>query len=272
MKISIITVTYNSARTIKDTVLSVRNQSYNEVEHIIIDGKSTDNTLNIAGNYGHTGPLVSEADEGIYDAMNKGVKIASGDIIGILNSDDFYHDRDVIKNVINTFGNDNCDAVYGDLVYVDPRDTGKVLRKWVAGVYSKSLFYKGWMPPHPAFFVKKEIYEKYGLFNLDFKSSSDYELLLRFMFLNEIKVKYLPGILVNMRAGGNSNRSIKNRIIANLEDRRAWKVNGLSPKWYTAVLKPLLKIKQYIIPRIPAFSNNIFFKISFTPKDVRGQI
>lgn len=266
MKVSIITATYNSARTIKDTVLSIRHQSYGNIEHIIIDGSSVDNTLNLAGHFGHTGPLLSEPDKGIYDAMNKGLKMASGDIIGILNSDDFYSDTGVIEKVVKAFESENCDGIYGDLVYVDQFQTKKVLRKWIAGGYSKKLFYRGWMPPHPTFFVKKEVYEKYGLFDLTFRSSSDYELLLRFMFLKDIKVEYLPGVLVHMRAGGNSNRSIKNRIVAHLEDYRAWRVNGISPKWYTVALKPLRKIKQYLIPYKPAYSDNIFIKTFFYPE------
>lgn len=268
MKVSIITATYNSARTIKDTVLSIRHQTYKNVEHIIIDGCSTDNTLNLAGHFGHNGPLLCEDDKGIFDAMNKGVRLATGDIVGILNSDDFYPDSGVIEKVVKAFENGDCDAVYGDLVYVDPFQIKKVLRNWIAGGYSKKLFYKGWMPPHPTFFVKKEVYERYGLFNLDFKSSSDYELLLRFILLKDIKIKYLPGVLVYMRAGGNSNKSIKNRIAAHLEDYRAWRVNGISPKWYTVALKPLRKLKQYLIPHIPDDSNKVFFKTLFSSENV----
>ena len=271
MKVSIVTATFNSAKTIKDTVLSVTHQSYLGVEHIIIDGGSADNTLNIAAHFGHTGPMLCERDNGIYDAMNKGVQMATGDIIGILNSDDFYPDAQVIQKVVKAFDTEECDAVYGDLVYVDPNQTKRVLREWIAGIYDKRLFYNGWMPPHPTFFVKKEVYEKYGLFNLSFKSSSDYELLLRFMFLKEIKVKYLPNVLVHMRAGGNSNRSIKNRIIAHIEDRRAWKVNGISPKWYTIAMKPLRKVNQFFIPHQPDYSNNVFFKTLFSPEKVPEQ-
>jgi glycosyltransferase involved in cell wall biosynthesis len=272
MKVSIITTTYNSARTIRDTVLSVRYQSHHDVEHIIVDGSSTDNTLNLAGYFGHTGPLLSEPDKGIFDAMNKGVMMASGDIVGILNSDDFYSHAGVIEKVAEAFDNEDCDAVYGDLVYVDSCQVKKVLRKWIAGAYNKKLFYNGWMPPHPTFFVKKEVYEKYGLFNLDFKSSSDYELLLRFMLLKDIKVKYLPGVLVHMRAGGHSNSSIKNRLIAHLEDYNAWRVNGISPKWYTIAMKPLRKLTQYLIPHFPDYSNTLFFKNLFSPEKASNNV
>lgn len=249
MKVSIITVTFNSEATIKDTLLSIKEQSYKDIEHIIIDGASVDNTINVLKENGHSGPLLSEPDKGIYDAMNKGIKMATGDIIGILNSDDFYPDNLVIEKVVKSFASGDCDGVYGDLMYVDALYVKKILRKWIAGIYNRKLFYKGWMPPHPTFFVRKEVYEKYGFFNLDFKTSSDYELLLRFMFLNNIRVKYIPNVLVHMRTGGHSNKSIKNRLAAHKEDYMAWKSNGLSPKWYTLAMKPLRKVKQYVIAK-----------------------
>lgn len=272
MKVSIITATYNSATTIKDTLLSVKKQTYHNVEHIIVDGVSADNTLNLLNYFEHSGPLLSEPDKGIYDAMNKGIRMANGDIIGILNSDDFYPHARVIEKVVKAFEKEDCDAVYGDLNYVDPYDVKKVLRKWIAGGFSRKLFYKGWMPPHPTFFVKREVYEKYGNFNLSFKSSSDYELLLRFLLLKQIKVKYVPGVLVHMRAGGYSNRSIKNRFAAHIEDYRAWKTNGLSPKWYTLAMKPLRKVKQYLLAGAPKYSNKVFFRTFFSSKEASSQV
>jgi glycosyltransferase len=271
MKVSIITATYNSASTIKDTYLSVQHQTYGNMEHIIIDGASTDNTLQVLDYLGHSGPVVSEKDKGIYDAMNKGLSLASGDIIGILNSDDFYPHAGVIEKVVKAFANNDCDAVYGDLVYVDANHSNKVLRKWIAGGYNKKSFYNGWMPPHPTFFVKREVYEKYGHFNLELKSSSDYELLLRFMFLNDIKVKYLPGVLVHMRAGGHSNRSLRNRLAAHKEDYLAWKSNGISPKWYTLAMKPLRKVKQYVVPKKNNYINQTFFKNLFPAQNPSSQ-
>ncbi|TDH23318.1 glycosyltransferase [Segetibacter sp. 3557_3] len=246
MKISIITATYNSQATIGDTIRSVNSQTYKNIEHIIIDGASTDNTLNIVKEL-HQGPVVSERDKGIYDAMNKGIAIATGDVIGIINSDDFLANDEVIENVVKTFQSEICDVVYGDLVYVDPVDTDKVLRRWIAGKYVPSQFLQGWMPPHPTVFVKKKLYSKYGHFNLELKSSADYELLLRLLFVNKAKVKYLPGVLVRMRSGGQSNRSFQNRLTAHKEDYLAWKINGLSPKWYTLMMKPVRKIKQFIV-------------------------
>lgn len=245
MKVSIITATYNSERTIKDTITSVRQQTHKDIEHIIIDGASTDKTLNLLDLYAHKGPKLSEADNGIYDAMNKGVSMAGGDIIGILNSDDFYSDPHVIEKVVKAFESFDCDAVYGDLEFIDNKQTNKVVRKWVAGSYDRSLFYKGWMPPHPTVFIRKEIYDKHGLFNLKFKSSSDYELLLRLMFVENIKVQYIPNVLVQMRTGGQSNKSLSNRLAAHKEDYLAWLSNGIYPKWYTLAMKPLSKIRQF---------------------------
>jgi glycosyltransferase len=247
MKVSIITATYNSERTIKDNLASVKNQTYRNLEHIVIDGASTDKTVNLLQLFGHDGPLVSEADGGIYDAMNKGVGMATGDIIGILNSDDFYPHASVIDNVVKAFQDLKCDAVYGDLVFVDEHNSNKVVRKWVAGNYRRNLFYSGWMPPHPTVFIRKEVYEKYGGFNLKFKSSSDYELLLRLMFINKIKVNYLPGVMVHMRTGGQSTKSLKNRLAAHKEDYLAWLSNGVFPKWYTLAMKPFSKILQFLV-------------------------
>jgi len=254
MKISIITATYNSAATVKDTMLSVKQQNYKNVEHIIIDGASKDNTIDLVADSGHTGPVVSEKDNGIYDAMNKGVRLATGDIIGILNSDDFYPDAEVLEKVAKAFEDKNCDAVYGDLLFVDQQHGKKVVRKWIAGGYDKNLFYNGWMPPHPTFFVRKEVYEKFGSFNLAFKSSSDYELLLRLLFLHNINVTYIHKTMVHMRVGGYSNKSWLHRLSAHREDRMAWTTNGISPKWFTIRMKPLRKVKQFIVAKKPQFA------------------
>lgn len=260
MKVSIITATYNSERTIKDTLTSVKQQTYKNIEHIIIDGASKDKTINLINLYGHRGPLLSETDKGIYDAMNKGVAMADGDIIGILNSDDFYSNSQVIEDVVAAFNTSDCEAVYGDLVFIDPNQTDKVVRKWVAGTYDKSLFYKGWMPPHPTVFIRKEVYEKHGMFNLKFKSSSDYELLLRLMVLKNIKVGYIPRVLVHMRTGGQSTKSLSNRLAAHKEDYMAWLSNGISPKWYTLAMKPLRKINQFRSREKETYSNQLAFK------------
>ena len=248
MKVSIVTATYNSSKTVGDTLTSVQNQIFSSIEHIIVDGNSKDDTLSVLEQFGHRGPLVSEPDNGIYDAMNKGIKIATGDIVGILNSDDFYPNNEVIQKVVDIFSKTNCEALYGDLLYVDEKNTKKIKRKWIAGPFSKKQFYRGWMPPHPTFFVKREVYDKFGLFNTQLKSAADYELLLRFIFINRIKTEYLPEVLVHMRAGGQSNSSLKNRIAAHMEDRAAWKINQIRPKWFTLMMKPMRKIKQFIFP------------------------
>ncbi len=250
MKVSIITATFNSASTIADTLESVRIQTYPTIEHIIVDGLSTDNTLTIVNNAQRIEQVVSEKDNGIYDAMNKGIALTNGEIIGILNSDDFYAHEKVIEEVVALFEQTDCDAVYGNLIFVHPDNPKKVLRKWIAGGYNLNLFLKGWMPPHPTFFVRKSIYDQLGNFNIALRSSADYELLLRFLYVNKIKVEYLHDVLVHMRSGGQSTKSFSNRIKAHKEDYMAWRLNGITPKWYTLMLKPVRKIKQFLFPRI----------------------
>jgi glycosyltransferase len=246
MKISIITVTYNSSKTVEQTIQSVIEQTYPNIEYIIIDGQSSDSTLTIIDRYrNQISKIVSEKDKGIYDALNKGIDLATGDVVGILHSDDFYIDHHVIENVVSTFLKYQSDAVYADLYYVGEEDTNKIVRKWRSGNYRHGMFVNGWMPPHPTFFVKKSVYARLGKFNLDFKSAADYELMLRFIHKNKIKLAYLPEFIVKMRVGGKSNESIKNRLFANYEDRKAWEVNGLKPRFYTLYLKPLRKIFQF---------------------------
>lgn len=247
LKISIITVSYNSAQTIEHTIQSVLQQQYPNLEYIIIDGASTDQTLNIINKYqDKISVIISEKDNGIYHAMNKGLKLATGDIIGILNSDDFYADENVLNDVVQLFENTHADAIYADLQYVDANDIRKVKRHWKSGKYNPGDFLFGWMPPHPTFFVRKEVYEKYGIFNESFRSAADYELMLRFIHKHQISIEYLPRVIVKMRSGGQSNITAKNRIKANLEDRKAWEINGLKPYFFTLFLKPLRKLKQFI--------------------------
>ncbi len=247
MKVSIITVTFNSASTIKDTLLSVIKQNYGNIEHIIVDGNSTDNTLAIIAELGHKGPILCENDKGIYDAMNKGISLATGDIVGILNSDDYLADESAIARIVDKFNATNCDAVYGDLVFVHPYYTHKVQRKWVAGEFNRKAFLKGWMPPHPTFYVKRICYQQHGQFNIQLKSSADYDLLLRFLFVKQLNVQYLPSVLIHMRMGGKSTRSITNRLKAHREDYIAWRINQQHPHWYTLILKPLRKLSQYLL-------------------------
>lgn len=246
MKVSIITVVYNNKDTIKDAIESVLNQTYKNIEYIIVDGASTDGTAEIIKSYGNKiDKFISEPDNGIYDAMNKGIALATGDVVGMLNSDDFYVDEFVIEKVVKVFEEKKVDSVYGDLVYVDSNDMNKVIRFWKSRAYRKGLFNQGWHPAHPTFFVKKEIYDKYGTFDLDFKIAADYELMLRFLERYKISCSYISEVLVKMRVGGKSNQSIKNILKANLECYRAWKVNGLKINPVKLLLKPLSKILQY---------------------------
>ena len=247
MKVSIITITYNSSATIRDTIESVLNQTYSDIEYIIVDGLSRDNTLSIVSEYNsRIAKVVSEKDHGLYDALNKGIKMCTGDIVGLIHSDDFYTSNDVIEKLVNKIKSENADAVYADLYYVDKDDTSRIFRKWHSGEYKHGMFYNGWMPPHPTFFVKREYYSRYGLFNTQFKSAADYELMLRFIHKHHLKLAYLPEFIVKMRVGGKSNVSLKNRIRANQEDRKAWVVNGLKPKLHTLYLKPLRKVVQLL--------------------------
>ena len=245
-KISIITVCFNSSNTIEGTIQSVISQNYTNIEYIIVDGLSTDNTLKIVEKYKNKiSKLISEKDNGIYYAINKGIAASTGEIVAILHADDFYANENVISDVVGAFEKKNVDAVYGDLQYVDQLDTNKIKRNWISKKYNKSNFLKGWMPPHPSFFVKRECYNKYGVFNTVLKSAGDYELMLRFLYKNNCSVDYIPQVLVKMRVGGKSNVSILNRIIANREDKKAWEINNLHPGAFTFIRKPLSKLGQF---------------------------
>lgn len=245
LKVSIITITYNSGATLEDTLKSVLNQTYKNIEYIIVDGKSTDGTLTIIDAYkSNIAKVVSEKDKGLYDALNKGISLATGDVIGILHSDDFYTSNTVIEKVVQTLSENNSDAVYADLYYVDKNNTDNIFRKWKSGNYKHGMFVSGWMPPHPTFFAKRSCYKSFGSFNLNLVSAADYELMLRFIHKHKIKLAYLPEFIIKMRVGGKSNVSLKNRIRANNEDRKAWKINGLKPRFYTLYAKPLRKIIQ----------------------------
>lgn len=247
-KISIITVCYNSQSTIRHTVESVRNQDYPNIEYIVIDGGSTDWTLKVLEfckskiDY-----FISENDHGIYDAMNKGIKVSNGSIIGILNSDDFYPDNQVLSKVVQEFNESNCDCLYGDLVYTQQADASKIVRYWKSGLFNISNLEKGWMLPHPTFFVKKSIYDKYGLYNTELKSAADYEMILRLLYKNKLKVSYIPEIMVIMRMGGRSNKSFWNRLRANQEDTLAWTKNQLTMPFFLRINKPLQKLRQFFL-------------------------
>jgi glycosyltransferase len=245
MKISIITATYNSAATVRDTLTCIASQRYDNIEHIIVDGLSKDNTLTIVKEFAHVAKVICEKDNGIYDAMNKGVQLATGDVIGILNSDDFYTGPSVLEKVAAAFKDPSVEAVYGDLQYVKQDNVQVVTRTWKSGKFQKRHLYYGWMPPHPTFFVRRHIYDKCGLFNTTLRSAADYELMLRVLLKYNAHVEYIPEVLVKMRAGGMSNASLKNRLKANKEDEMAWKLNNLKPYFFTTWLKPLRKVFQF---------------------------
>jgi glycosyltransferase involved in cell wall biosynthesis len=245
MTVSIITATFNSAATVAETMQCIADQDYPDIEHLIVDGGSTDQTLDIVRKYPHAQRVISEKDEGIYDAMNKGITLAKGDIIGILNSDDVYVSRRVISRVVQVFEDPAIQACYADLQYVHPVVSGRIVRTWKSGYFRLASFYWGWMPPHPTFFVRRSVYEKLGLFNTRLKSASDYEMMLRILLKYRMKAAYIPEVTVRMRAGGTSNASLRNRLKANKEDRMAWRINDLRPYFFTTYLKPLRKIFQF---------------------------
>ncbi|MBK9284239.1 MAG: glycosyltransferase [Sphingobacteriaceae bacterium] len=246
MKISIITICFNAAETIEKTILSVINQNYKQLEYIIIDGGSTDSTMDIVNKHkSKIQKIISEKDKGLYDALNKGLNLASGDVIAFLHADDVYANNEVLEKYANVFSVTHADAVYADLVYISQEKPDKIVRKWISGKYKPGAFMNGWMPPHPTLFIRKRVFEKYGNFNSSFTSSGDYELMLRFIHKFKINLAYLNELTVSMRVGGKSNKSLKNRLIANKEDRLAWRINDLKPRPYTRYLKPFRKLLQF---------------------------
>ena len=246
MKISIITATWNSAATIENAILSVASQGYPDLEHIIVDGNSSDATLPIVFRYENLiDKLVSEPDHGIYDAMNKGIFLSTGEVIGILNSDDFYANPHVLAKVAQVFEDKSINTSYGDLIYVDPVNVTRVTRYWRASAHHPRSFYQGWMPPHPTFFVRRSVYEKYGNFNVSLGTAADYELTLRLLLKHKVSTTYIPEVLVHMRAGGASNASLKSRLATIQMANLSWQVNDLKPWPWTLTFRLLSKIVQY---------------------------
>jgi glycosyltransferase involved in cell wall biosynthesis len=245
MKISVITVCHNAARTVEDTLLSVQQQTHADIEHILIDGASGDGTREIIAR--HKSCLafwVSEPDRGVYDAMNKGLAAATGEIVGFLNGDDVYADNNVLRDVAAVFDNTSLDSCYSDLVYVDPGDLNKVVRYWQSEDYHEGFFGKGWCPPHPTFFVRKKIYDRFGGFDLDFALGNDVEIMMRFLAKHKISTAYIPRILVKMRIGGISNRNIRNIIRQNLEIFAAARKNGIAINPFLFIFSKFLSRAQ----------------------------
>lgn len=251
MKISIITVVYNNKDTIQDAMNSVLSQGYDDLEYIIVDGASTDGTVEIIKEVVKRYPernirFISEKDGGIYDAMNKGIRLANGDIIGILNSDDFYSSNQVIPIVVNEFMTKNVNSVFADLVYVKTDDVSKIVRYYSSAKFQPEQMAYGWMPAHPTFFVKKGIYEQYGFYKTDYRIAADYELIARLLVKNKVNYSYIPKVLVKMRIGGASTKSLKSNWILNKEIVRACAENGIK----TNIIKVLSKYPAKILQSI----------------------
>lgn len=247
MKISIITVCYNSASTIADTIRSVQKQKYDNYEHLIIDGGSTDETIAVVQSLANSNTrYISEVDAGIYDAMNKGLSLATGEVIGFINSDDFYASSSVLSLIGEVFKNPTVECCYGDLCYVDQFSLGRIVRYWHSNSFSPNLFRIGWCPPHPTFFVRRSTYEKFGGFNLKFRLAADFELMLRFLEKYKIHSIYLPQVLVNMRLGGATNKNISNIFKQNIEIFSALKMHDLKPSLFRLTIhKAMNKLLQY---------------------------
>lgn len=246
MKISIITVCFNSESTIVSTIQSVINQNYNNIEYIIIDGASKDDTLNVINKFRtHISHFISESDKGIYDAMNKGISLATGEVIGILNSDDLFYDNTIISSIMDTFkNNESTDAVYGNIMYFNSGNADKIVRFWKTVPFYEGFFEDGFIMPHPALFIKKNVYEKIGTYYPYFKISSDYELMLRAFRIHHFQPQYLNKIFVKMRMGGESTKSIKNVLVGNIEIYKSWKMNNLSMPLFFYFKRFLFKINQ----------------------------
>jgi glycosyltransferase len=249
MKVSIITATYNSEKSVGDAITSIVGQTYSDIQSVLIDGASKDKTVSIVKDLLSPSKInskvISEPDDGIYDALNKGVRNADGEVIGLLHADDLYDNCDVISKVVALFKkNPNLQSIYGDLLYVQKEDTNKVIRYWKSGECTKSEMEKGWMPPHPTFFVRKEVYEKYGVFDTSYNIAADYDFMMRVLYKEEISTAYIPEVFVKMRVGGESNKSLKNIWRKSKEDLKAMKKNEIGGVG-TLLSKNVRKIPQF---------------------------
>jgi len=245
MKVSIITVTYNSEKTIKNCIDSVNSQTYKNIEHIIIDGSSVDRTVSyITSTPNRVKKIVSEPDKGIYDAMNKGIRLATGDVVGTLNSDDVLFDKHVIDKIVKEFDQYiEIDCLYGNLVFVN--EDNKVVRKWKSKNFEQGLFEKSWTPAHPTFYCRKSVFEKYGLYKIDYKIAADVEFMLRLLELNKVKSHFLNKFLVSMTIGGVSTNGISSTIIITKEMKRAFEENDLSFNILKYLFYKFLKVKEF---------------------------
>jgi glycosyltransferase len=248
MKISIITATYNSESTIKTCMDSVLNQTYSNIEYIIVDGGSKDETLSYINEKASEHPKIVynyEPDKGIYDALNKGIKKATGDVIGFVHSDDFLADNSIIEAIVDVFKTKNVDGVYGNLHYVALENTDKIIRNWISKPFNTKMLKQGWMPAHPTLYLKKSLYDNNGMFDLTYKIAADYDFILRIFKQSQLKFYFLPKTIVKMRVGGASNRSLKNIMQKTKEDYRAIKTNDIG-SWVTIFIKNVSKLKQFV--------------------------
>lgn len=251
MKISIITVCLNSVNTLRDTIESVLNQTYGNIEYLVIDGGSTDGTIELINSFGKgISKFVSEPDNGIYDAINKGIRLSTGHVVGILNSDDFFCDKYVIEKVVKAFTENEIDAVFGDVQFVDPQKTSKIVRYYSSKRFNPGKFRYGIMPAHPSFYAKRDLFENLGFYRTNYKIAADYELLVRFIFINKIRYKYLDLSFVSMRTGGVSNKSFYSNYILNKEIVRACRENGINTKYFLVYSKYFLKLFELIGKKI----------------------
>lgn len=242
MKISIITISYNSQKTIEQTLKAVKKQKYSNIEHIIVDGKSTDNTIEICKKYPHISKIISEPDKGVYDAFNKGLKLATGEVIGFLNSDDIFYDETVLDTIVDNFDNEN-DCVFANLDYINKK--GKVVRKWRSKPYQKGSFSKGWMPAHPTFYCRKSVYDQLGGYNDSFDIAGDFELMLRFLEKNNIRSNFINQTIIKMLIGGISNRGVKNKIKILQEEFGAFQINEIKINKLKFIFHKALKIREF---------------------------
>lgn len=243
MKISIITISFNAKATIEKTLQSVANQTYKNIEHIIVDGGSSDSTLDICNSFSHVSKIISEPDKGVYDAFNKGLKLATGNVVGFLNSDDVFFIENSVQEIVNAFTENRTDIVYGNLDYVTA--DGKVIRNWISKPYEIGLIKKAWMPAHPTFYCKKEVYDRLGGYNDSFKIGGDFELCLRFLEVHEVPSFYLNKKLVKMLVGGISNSGLKSKWTIYKEELRAFRLNKISVNSFLFFLYKLKKISQF---------------------------
>lgn len=247
MKVTVITVCRNAGREVEETIRSVMIQDHQDIEYIVVDGASTDDTLERIGRYEEViSRIISEPDEGVYDAMNKGLRLATGEVVAFVNAGDMIATRNTISYMARAFAEGNEDVIYGDIVMVAPNDIRQVKRFWKGGEYDRGNFRKGWMPPHPGTYIRRSAYEQFGLFNTDLRIGADYELMFRFMYRHRLPARYVPKVLVRFRLGGMSNRSVKHIVQANWEVYRSWRLNGEKASPFLVPRKLMRKVVQML--------------------------